>query len=223
MATRSTSCVAGGGGGRRDAALRPRGDREARSSATARRRDRDALIDRDVDLCLVLGGDGTILTALRELRGVPAFPSSRSTSARSASWRRSTPTASRTACERALRGRLRGADAAGDRRRRPRRRRSGAINDVSFHRKVGRARRRPRLRDRRGRDRARALRRPRRLHAGRLDRLQPRQRRAGDGVGGGGLRRLLHRAALADRARPRRRAQRPADRAQPLLARTPST
>ena len=35
----------------------------------------DALIDRGVDLCLVLGGDGTILTALREYAGskVPIF------------------------------------------------------------------------------------------------------------------------------------------------------
>jgi NAD+ kinase len=35
----------------------------------------NALIDREVDLCLVLGGDGTILTALREYEGtgVPVF------------------------------------------------------------------------------------------------------------------------------------------------------
>jgi NAD+ kinase len=35
----------------------------------------NALIDRNVDLCLVLGGDGTILTALREYEGtgVPVF------------------------------------------------------------------------------------------------------------------------------------------------------
>jgi NAD+ kinase len=35
----------------------------------------DALIDPDVDLCVVLGGDGTILTALREYEGtgVPVF------------------------------------------------------------------------------------------------------------------------------------------------------
>ena len=53
-------------------------------------------------------------------------------------------------------------------------------------------------------------------HAGRIDRLQPRQRRPRDGVGRGGLRRLLHRAALADRARARGRARRPADDPQPL-------
>ena len=77
-----------------------------------------------------------------------------------------------------------------------------------------RARRAARLR-RRGRGgRVGALRRARGVHAGGLDGLQPRQRRAGDGVGRGGLRRLVHRAALADGARAGRRAGRRAERLQ---------
>ena len=58
---------------------------------------------------------------------------------------------------------------------------------------------------------SRALRRARRRHAGRLDGLQPRQRRPGAGLGRGGLRRVVHRAALADRAGAGRRAGRRAD------------
>ena len=57
------------------------------------------------------------------------------------------------------------------------------------------------------------------VHAGRLDGLQPRQRRPGAGVGRGGLRRVVHRAALADRAGARGRAERPAVGAQPLAGR----
>ena len=53
-------------------------------------------------------------------------------------------------------------------------------------------------------------------HARRVDGLQPRQRRAGHGLGRGGLRRVVHRAALADGARARRRARRRADGPQPV-------
>ncbi len=72
----------------------------------------------------------------------------------------------------------------------------------------GPARRRPRLRARGGGDRPRPLRRPRGVHAARLHGLQPRQRRPRARLGRGGLRRLLHRAPLADRPRPRRRPRR---------------
>ena len=90
---------------------------------------------------------------------------------------------SREGFDRALRGRLRASCAAGDRARAPGRRSWTAINDVSFHRKPGDARRRARLRGRGRGDRPRALRRARRLHAGGLDGLQPRQRRPGAGLG----------------------------------------
>ena len=51
---------------------------------------------------------------------------------------------------------------------------------------------------------------------GRLDRLQPRQRRPRDGVGGRGVRGLVHRAALDHRAGARRRAERHDHDPQPL-------
>ena len=89
-----------------------------------------------------------------------------------------------------------------------------------------RARGAARLRRRRRGGRLRALRRPRGLHAGRLDGLQPRQRRPGHGLGRGGLRRVVHRAALADGARARRRARRRADASRTAAARrstSPST
>ena len=54
---------------------------------------------------------------------------------------------------------------------------------------------------------------------GGLDGLQPRQRRPGAGLGRGGLRRLVHRAALADRAGARGGAERPAVGPQPLAGR----
>ena len=82
-----------------------------------------------------------------------------------------------------------------------------------------RARRGARLRHRRRGGRLGALRRPRALDAGRLDGLQPRQRRAGAGLGRGGLRGVVHRAALADRAGARGRPERPAVGPQPLAGR----
>ena len=179
----------------------------------------DAPLSDDVELCVSLGGDGTILRApapLRRderagLRGqlrrgrLPGHHRPR----RRRSGGRVRPRAVR---------RLRGADAArarlgdargpagGDQRRRdppPRRR----------------ARGRARLRDRRGGGGVGALRRPRALHSGGLDGLQPGQRRPGAGVGRGGLRRLVHRAALADRQGARGGAERPALGPQPLAGR----
>ena len=90
-----------------------------------------------------------------------------------------------------------------------------AINDVAIHRRPASASPSSPTRSAAG-GRPRALRRPRRRDARRLDGLQPRQRRPGAGLGRGGLRRLVHRAAFADRACARRRARRPADRPQPL-------
>ena len=96
--------------------------------------------------------------------------------------------------------RLRAAAAAGDRARRPDGGRTWPPDGDQRRRdppQGGRAGGRARVRARRRGGRQRALRRARRGDAGGLDRLQPRQRRPGDGVGGGGLRRVVHRAALA--------------------------
>ena len=65
--------------------------------------------------------------------------------------------------------------------------------------------RRALLPPRRRGDRPRPLRRARRRHPGRLDRLQPRQRRPDPRLGRRGLRRQLHRPAHAHRARAGRR------------------
>ena len=82
----------------------------------------------DVDICVALGGDGTILRALRTYAGtgVPVFGS---TSARSGSSRPSTPTPLRGLPARP-RGRLRGAVAARDQRL-GRRRASGSRSTTS--------------------------------------------------------------------------------------------
>ena len=70
---------------------------------------------------------------------------------------------------------------------------------------------------------ARPLRRPGGRHAGRIDGLQPRQRRSGDGLGRRGHGRLVHRAALVDRAGAGGRAGRHADDREPLATRRRST
>ena len=168
----------------------------------------------DVDLCIVLGGDGTILRGLRRYCGtaVPVFAVNFGEVGFLADARARGGRGVRLRAR--VRVRLRRPAPAGDRdgdRQRPVegvQRRLGAPQDR-------RARRAARLR-RRGRGgRLGALRRARRLHPGRLDGLQPRQRRPGAGLGRGGLRRVVHRAALADGARAGRRAGRHAERHQP--------
>ena len=79
--------------------------------------------------------------------------------------------------------------------------------------------RRAQLPDRRRGGGPRPLRRPGRRHPRRLDRLQPRQPGSDPGLGGEGLRRQLHLAALADRAGPGRRPGRRPPRRQRARAR----
>ena len=165
----------------------------------------DAPISKDVDICFALGGDGTILTALRTYAGtgVPVFGVNYGEIGFLATVDRDyAPTGYR----RAFAGdfevlSLPGISLAGERGRVARdQRRLDAPP-------AGQARRRPRVCGRRGRDRARPMRRTRRRDPRRLDRLQPRQRRAGDGLGRGGPRGLVHRAAFADRPGAGRRPQ----------------
>ena len=91
-----------------------------------------------------------------------------------------------------------------------------ALNDVSLHRKVGG--RVAELSYAVGGEEVGSVRCDGLVVAtpGGLDRLQPRQRRPGDGVGRRGHGRLVHRAALAQRARAGDRARRRADAAQQL-------
>ena len=140
-----------------------------------------------------------------------ACPCSRSTTARSASSRRSTPTALGRDFDRAFAGdfeilQLPDASTSGG----PQNVWT-AINDISVHRKPG-----MRVADlsygARGRgDRARALRRPRRRHAAGSTGYNLANGGPVLAWGVRGLRRVVHRAALADRARARRRPGRPAD------------
>jgi NAD+ kinase len=140
----------------------------------------DAPVDSDVDICFALGGDGTILSALRTYAGtgVPVFGINfgemgfLATVDREDAWLGSV---------RALDGDfeilpLPGIELTGER---------GiwlAINDVSMHRQQGK-----------------------RVGRG-IDRLQPGQRWSGDGVGSTRIRRLIHRASFAHGARARGRA-----------------
>ena len=157
------------------------------------------------------------------LTRAPACRCSGSTSARSASSRRSSAKQARDGLRAGLRRRLRRARRCPASRvtgRHGRRDRDQRRLDAPPARQ---SRRLPRLLGRARRGRAGPLRRPRGRHARRLDRLQPRQRRAGDGLGRGGLRGLVHRAAFADRARARGRPGRRADGPATARPRRPST
>ena len=147
---------------------------------------------------------------------------SRSTSARSAFWPRSIARARRPASGRPSTATSRCSRCRGSRSRGER----GewlAINDVSMHRQPGK-----RVADLSyavgpdeiGRVRCDGL-----VVAtpGGLDRLQPGQRWPRDGLGGGRVRRLVHRAAFAHRARARRRADRCADGSATAPGRSRST
>ncbi len=206
----------------RDALLRRRGDRQARRSRGLVGADRRAGSALDVDICFALGGDGTILTALRAYAGtgVPVFGVNYGEMGFLATVDREN---AEEGWRRALAGdfemlslpaielsRFPRPPLAGDQRR---------LDQPP----AGQPRRRSRLFGRRRRGRPRPLRRARRRHAGRLDRLQPRQRRSGDGLGGGGVRRLVHRPALADRAAAGGRARPIRSRSTTAAARRRST
>ena len=165
------------------------------------------------DLCLVLGGDGSILYALRRFAGtgVPVFGINFGTIGFLAAVERDELD---EGLRRAFTGDFEVMDPAGPRARGPPVERPVALNDVTFVRQPhGRvAELSYRLGGRGGR--ARALRRPGRGHPGRVHRLQPRQRGADPGLGRRGLRGQLHRAAHAHRAGAGRGAGRRAPRAQ---------
>ena len=164
-------------------------DAEETAQAPARARDRPAWSGTpraplDVDICFALGGDGTILTALRAYAGtgVPVFGVNYGEMGFLATVDRENAD---DGWRRALTGdfemlslpAIELSDSHGHR--------WLAMNDVSINRQQGQPRRRSRIFGRRRRGRPRPLRRARRRHTGRFDRLQPRQRRSGDGMGRG--------------------------------------
>ena len=163
----------------------------------------------DIDLCIVLGGDGTILTALRRYAGtgVPVFAVNYGEVGFLATI---DPERARGGLRARVRGRVRHDRAADDLGRAPGRHLERAERHLRAP-QGGPARRRPRVRARGRGDRPRPLRRARDRDPAGLDGLQPRQRRAGAGVGRGGLRRLVHRSALADGTSTGRRAGRRTD------------
>ena len=161
------------------------------------------------DLCVVLGGDGTILTALREYAGTgtPVFAVNYGEVGFLATV---DPDGLGSEFDRAFAGDFETLRLPDDHRRPPRR----PVDRDQRHLRApqaGPARGRPGLRPGGRGDRAGALRRAGGLHAGRLHGLQPRQRRPDPGLGRARLRRVVHRAALADRAGAGRRPRGPAD------------
>ncbi len=174
-------------------------------------------VSQDVDICIVLGGDGTILGAMRAYAETvtPVFAVNFGEVGFLATM---DPDGIRGGPRAGLHPPLRHDGHAGRHAQAP----GGRLGRLQRHLRPpapGPPRRRPRLRDRRGGDRARPLRRPRGRDPGRLDGLQPRQRRPRAGLGRGGLRRLLHRAALLHCARTGSRARRRADDQQPRARR----
>ena len=195
--------------GRRDARLRRGGGAQARARGGGGHRARRGAHGPDADLCIVLGGDGTILTALREYAGsdVPVFAINFGEVGFLATL---DPDGLGRDFDRAFSGDFERLQLPTIDVGRP----EGvwtAINDISVHRKPG-----MRVADLAygltgeeiGRVRCDGL--VVATPAG-LDGLQPRQRRPRAGVGRARLRRLLHRAALAHRPRARGRPGRPAD------------
>ena len=167
-AGRCASCVGARARARRDAVPRRRGGGASTASAT-RPASRSARSASDVDLCLVLGGDGTILGALREYAGtdVPVFAVNFGEVGFLATIDPDGPA-------RGLRARARGrVRDDGACRRSPsgaRTARWTAFNDISVHRRPGQRVADLAYAHRRRGDRPRALRRARRLHPGRAPR-----------------------------------------------------
>ena len=192
-----------------------RPDARATASCSTRR------LSDDVELCVVLGGDGTILRALRRYAGtsVPVFAVNYGEVGFLATI---DPDEDGDLADgiRARAGRrLRGADAPGARAgdaRRARRRRSTTSRSTAARASAWRELAYAIDGEEVGSVRCDGL---VLVDAGGLDGLQPRQRRPGAGLGRGGLRGVVHRAALADRAGARRGARRPAVGPQPLAGR----
>ena len=188
-----------------------------RRASTASRRGEgievDAPLAHDVDLCVVMGGDGTILTALREYAGtsVPVFAVNFGEVGFLATL---DPDGLDADFDRAFSGDFETLELPGITVGRP----EGnwmAMNDISVHRKPGF----------RVADLAYALA-GEEIGACAATASWSRRRRAPPATtsptagrcwpGRGGLRRLVHRAAFADRALAGRRARRPAHDQQPL-------
>ena len=161
-------------------------------------------LPRQADLCLVLGGDGSILYALRHFArsGVPVFGVNFGTVGFLAAVERDEAD---DGMRRAFAGETEASTFPASRSRWTAI--AGGPQRRQLHPPPARAGRRAELQDRRRGGRPRPLRRPRRRDAGRFDRLQPRQPGPDPCLGGEGLRRLLRRPALADRARPRGRSR----------------